>query len=74
MTHFSCEEHNEYDPFDFPYLEFMHIECTNNLTIYRGTYKAMLENYLTLYHMKRLLMAAMSNYPLAKLVDFVMSL
>jgi hypothetical protein len=52
----------------------MYIKCISNLTIYRGSYKAILEEYSTLYHMRKLLVAAMSNYPLAKLVDFVISL
>ncbi|MDR0688057.1 MAG: hypothetical protein LBF55_05130 [Prevotellaceae bacterium] len=73
MEHFSYKHHTEYDPFNFPHLDFSDIECSSNLTIYRGSYKAILEEYSTLYHMEKLLVAATSN-PLAKLVKFVMSL
>ncbi|MDR2814406.1 MAG: hypothetical protein LBB79_07110 [Prevotellaceae bacterium] len=73
LEHFSYGSHNEYDPFNFPYLGFSYIACSNNLTIYRGSYKAILEEDTTLYHMENLLVAA-TSHPLAKLVKFVMSL
>ena len=53
--------------------EPMYITDCKNLLIYRGSYKAVLEEWSTLMHMERLLRAAVKN-PLAKVVRFGMSM
>jgi hypothetical protein len=73
MEHF--KDHYRYDPYDCDYFEWSYIDCFHNLCFYRGSYKAILEEYSTLYHMEKLLVAAMGQeYPLAKLVQISLSL
>ena len=62
-----------YEPTVFPYFEPMYITDCQNLMIYQGSYKAILEEWSTLSHMERLLWAAM-KHPLAKVTRFGMSL
>jgi hypothetical protein len=45
------------------------MRCGTVLLFYRGSYKAILEEYSTFYHMERLLVKAFDN-PLAKVVKF----
>jgi hypothetical protein len=47
------------------------IICDRILTFYNGSYKAILEEYSTLYHMRKLLAKALDN-PLAKVANFGM--
>jgi hypothetical protein len=71
MNHFDND--NAYDPIEFSYFSALHVEHSRNLLIYRGSYKAFLEEYSTFNHMEKMLVAAMKN-PLAKVVRFGMSL
>jgi hypothetical protein len=67
------EEHSDGVPCIFPYFEPMYITECENLLVYQGSYKAILEEWSTLSHMERLLWKAM-KHPLAKVMRFGMSL
>jgi hypothetical protein len=62
-----------YVPAIFPYFRPMYFTNCENLLVYQGSYKAILEEWSTLSHMERLLWAAMKN-PLAKVMRFGMSM
>jgi hypothetical protein len=67
------DDHTGYAPLFFPYFEPAYIANSTNLLVYQGSYKAILEEWSTLFHMERMLWAAM-KHPLAKVVRFGMSL
>jgi hypothetical protein len=67
------DDSSGYAPSIFPYFEPMYITNCENLLVYMGSYKAILEEWSTLAHMERLLWAAM-KHPLAKVMRFGMSL
>jgi hypothetical protein len=71
MAHFDNDD--GYNPLAYSAVDVLYIEGSHSLLIYRGSYKAMLEEYTTFDHMERMLAAAMKN-PLAKVVRFGMSL
>jgi hypothetical protein len=62
-----------YAPTIFPYFSPMYTANCTNLLVYQGSYKALLEEWSTLYHMERLLHEAM-KHPLAKVMKFGLSL
>ncbi|MDR1170408.1 MAG: hypothetical protein LBK97_06205 [Prevotellaceae bacterium] len=67
------DDNSGYEPTIFPYFDPMYITDSENLLVYQGSYKAMLEEWSSLLHMERLLWAAM-KHPLAKVMRFGMSL
>jgi hypothetical protein len=67
------DDHTGYAPTMFPYFGAAHIVSNRNLLVYRGSYKAILEEDSSLLHMERLLWAAM-KHPLAKVMRIGMSL
>ena len=67
------DDHTGAAPTIFPYFGAAHIAGGNNLLVYQGSYKAILEENSLLLHMERLLWAAM-KHPLAKVVRIGMSL
>ena len=68
------DDHSGYAPTVFSYFDTMYITTNGqDLLIYQGSYKALLEEWSTLQHMEYLLRAAM-QHPLAKIVRFGLSL
>jgi hypothetical protein len=67
------DDHTGYAPLLFPYFKPAYITNSTNLLVYQGSYKAILEEWSTLFHMERMLWAAM-KHPLAKTVRFGISL
>ena len=67
------DDNTGYEPAIFPYFEMMYITDCQNLMVYQGSYKAILEEWSTLSHMERLLWATMKHPP-AKVMRFGMSL
>ncbi|MDR2085838.1 MAG: hypothetical protein LBP72_01565 [Dysgonamonadaceae bacterium] len=61
------------EPYMFSEVEMSYVDVSKNLLIYRGSYKAILEEWTSLQHMERLLWAAM-DHPLAKVTRIGMSL
>jgi hypothetical protein len=67
------DDHTGYAPVIFPYFGAAHIVNNRNLLVYRGSFKAMLEDDSSLLHMERLLWAAI-KHPLARVTRIGMSL